>query len=133
MSQLFTRTYTNQMTSWLVYNWSTFGARTNHGQTQIHKIHHGLNLGEATTFPLIVFYVPGHEAYTQMSFCLKTPKLGLPQLWRPITSCANLRLKRGLKQSCNLHWEISSSMWNATYTQVNQGDYRLLVMENQNW
>jgi hypothetical protein len=29
---------------------------------------------EATTFPLIVFFVPGHEANTQMLFCPGTPK-----------------------------------------------------------
>jgi hypothetical protein len=45
-----------------------------HGQTQTHKIHHGLDLGEATTFPLIVYYVPLHEAHIQMTFCPKTPK-----------------------------------------------------------
>jgi len=38
-------------------------------QTWTHKIHHGLNLGEATTFPLIVYFVPGHKTNTQMSFC----------------------------------------------------------------
>jgi len=43
-------------------------------QTQIHKIHQGPDLGEATTFPLIVYYVLGHETNTQMSFCPRTPK-----------------------------------------------------------
>jgi len=46
----------------------------NHKQIQIHKIHHGLNLGEATTFPLLVYYVPAHGTNTQMSFCPKTLK-----------------------------------------------------------
>jgi hypothetical protein len=36
-----------------------------------------LDLGEATTFPLIIFFMPSHGAYTQMSFCPKTPKLGV--------------------------------------------------------
>jgi hypothetical protein len=31
-----------------------------------HKTHHGPNLGEATTFPFIVLFVPGHRACTQM-------------------------------------------------------------------
>ncbi len=87
---LFTWTCTNQTTSWLVHNWSIFGARTNHGQThtnhgqthtnhgqmrtnhgqtRTHKTHHGPDLGEAITFPLIVFSVPGHRTCTQMSFC----------------------------------------------------------------
>ncbi len=65
---------TNQTKSWLVHSWNTFGARMNHEQTQTHKTHHDSNLGEATTFPLIVFSVLGHKANTQMSFCLGTPK-----------------------------------------------------------
>jgi hypothetical protein len=55
-------------------NLKHFGARTSHKQTQTYKIHHGPDLGEATTFPLIVFFVPGHRASTQMSFCPRTPK-----------------------------------------------------------
>jgi hypothetical protein len=72
--QLLTQTCTNQTTSWLVCNLSAFGARANHGQTRTHKTHHGLHLKEATTFPLIVYYVPGHGTNTQMSFCPETPK-----------------------------------------------------------
>jgi hypothetical protein len=74
-SQLLTRTCANQITSWLVDSSSIFSAWTNHMHTQIHKIHHGLDLGEATTFLLIIFYVHGHMASTQMSFCLRIPKL----------------------------------------------------------
>jgi hypothetical protein len=73
--QLFTWIYTNQTTSWLVHSWSTFHARMSHGQTWIHKIHHGLDLGEATTFSLIILFVPSHKASTQMSFCSKTRNL----------------------------------------------------------
>jgi hypothetical protein len=72
--QLLTQTYTNQTTSWLMHSLNTFGARMSHELTWIHKIHHNLDLGEATTSPLIVYYVPGYGANTQMPFCLKTPK-----------------------------------------------------------
>jgi len=61
-------------TRWLVHNWNTFGARTSHMQTWTHKTHHGPNLGEATTFRLIVYFVPLHEAHIQMAFCSGTPK-----------------------------------------------------------
>jgi len=61
-------------TRWLVHNCSTFGARTSHGQTQIHKTHHGPDLGEATTFPLIVYSMLLHKAHIQMVFCPETPK-----------------------------------------------------------
>jgi hypothetical protein len=53
---------------------SIFGARTNHRQTRTHKIHHNLDLGEATTFPLIVYSMPFCKAHIQMAFCLGTPK-----------------------------------------------------------
>jgi hypothetical protein len=46
-----------------MHNLSTFGAKTSHGQTQIHKIHQGSELGEATTFPLIVYFVPLHKTH----------------------------------------------------------------------
>ncbi len=51
-----------------------FGAQMNHGQTRTHKTHHNLDLGEATTFPLIVYFVPGHRTIIEMSFCFGTPK-----------------------------------------------------------
>jgi hypothetical protein len=42
-----------------MYKWGTFSARTNHGQTRVHKTHHGPDLGEAITFLLIVFFTNG--------------------------------------------------------------------------
>ncbi len=84
-----------------MHSWSTFGARTSHGQTQIHKTHHDSNLGEATTFPLMVYFVPLHEAHIQMAFCSGTPKWEFrnsqiwdsfnfeSQLWGHITLCVD--------------------------------------------
>jgi len=68
-----------------MHSWNTFGARTNHMQTRIHKTHHNPDLEEAITFPLIIVFVPGHGASTKMSFLSqdsqvgvsKFPKLGL--------------------------------------------------------
>ncbi len=70
-----------------MHSWDTFGALMSHGQTQTHKTHHSLDLGEATTFPLIVFFVPNHGVDTQMSFCPRTPKLESrnSQNWVPTT------------------------------------------------
>jgi hypothetical protein len=122
-----------------MHSWNTFNAWTNHGQTQIHKTHHGLNLGEAITFPLIIFFVPSHGANTQKSFCPRTLnlrvskflKFRLPRLWRPITFCSNLWLRWYLKQSCSLCWQLSNDILHATWTQVHQGDFQLLVVRNQ--
>ncbi len=84
-----------------MHSWNTFGVGTNHKQTRTHKIHHGSDLGETTTFPPYSIIRACHEAYTQMSFCPKIPKLRVPEfsklgflrLWRFITSCEDLRLK----------------------------------------
>jgi len=56
--------------------------------------------------------------------------LGLSQLWKPITLCANLRLRWYLKQSCSPHGEISHNMWHATCTQRNWGFFLLLVVRS---
>ncbi len=95
----------NQPTRWLILCWSTFGARTSHGRFWTHKTHHGLDSGEATTFPHIVYSAPLHEGYIQMAFCPGTPPklpwLELPQLCGAIISCSDLRSRQGLKQSCS--------------------------------
>ncbi len=122
-----------------MHSWSTFGAWTNHEQTWTHKIHHDSVLGEAITFLLIIFFVLGHGVSTQMSFCPKTPNLGISkfsklrfsQFWRPITFYANLWLRWSLMQSCNPFQKLSKDMWHATSTQLNYGDSKLLVVTNQ--
>jgi hypothetical protein len=43
--------------------------------TWTHKIHHGLDSGEATTFPHIVFSAALHGGYIQMALFPGTPKL----------------------------------------------------------
>ncbi len=61
----------------------------------------------------------------------KFPKLGLPQLWGPITLCADLRLKWVLKKSYSPHQKLSNGMWHATCTQGSRVDSRLLVVGSQ--
>jgi hypothetical protein len=39
-----------------MHSYITFNAWTSHEHTQTHKIHHDPNLGEANTFPYIIFY-----------------------------------------------------------------------------
>ncbi len=51
------------------------------GQSQVtrtHKTHHGPDLGEATTFPLIVFSAPRFGDYIQMVLFPGTP--GSPEI-----------------------------------------------------
>ncbi len=122
-----------------MHNCNIFDAQMRHMHTCAHKIHHSPNLGEATTFLLIVFFVLGHGACTQMSFCPGTPKLGVPKfsklglpwLWRPIIFCVDLWLKWGLKWSYSPCRKLFNNMWHVTCMQVNQGDSRLLMVGNQ--
>jgi hypothetical protein len=121
-----------------MHSLNTFGARTSHGQTRTHKTQHGPNLGEATTFPLILYYVPLREAHIQMTFFLGFPngsfeisKVKTPATLGPITLCADLWLRWGLKQSCNPCWELLNGMWYTTWTQGNRVDTRLLVLRSQ--
>jgi hypothetical protein len=62
---------------------------------------------------------------------LKLPHLVLPRLWGRITSCANLWLQWGLKQSCNPHQELSNGMLHITYKQVNKVNSWLLMVGSQ--
>jgi hypothetical protein len=122
-----------------VHSWNIFCTQTNHEQTQTHKTHHELDLGEATTFPFIIFFVSGHGGNTQMSFCPATPKLripkfsklGLSQLWKPITSSENLRLRWDQMQSYSPRWDLSNGMWHATCMKINWGDSWLLMVGSQ--
>jgi hypothetical protein len=43
--------------------------------TLTHKIHHGPNSGEATTFPHIVFFATRSGGYIQMAQILGTPEM----------------------------------------------------------
>jgi hypothetical protein len=137
--QLFMRTYTNQTTSWLVHSWSTFGARMNHKQTQTHKTHHGPDLEESHhLFHYSIFYAWPRDQHPNVILSQKSQmgvskfsKLGLTQLWGPITLCSNLWLKWGLKKSYSPCRELSNDMWHANCMQGNQGDSRILMVKSQ--
>ncbi len=136
MGQLFTRTCTNQTTNWLMHSWNIFGAWMNHGQTHITRFITTRIWGKPPPSHLPHL---GYEACTQMSFFPRTPKLGilkflklrLLQFWKPITFCLDVRLKWGLKESCNHPWELFNNMWHTACTKTNQGDFWLLVVWSQ--
>jgi hypothetical protein len=61
----------------------------------------------------------------------KFPHLGLWRLWRPITSCADLRLQWGLKQSSSICQKLFNIMFHVTYTQQNRVNSQLVVIGSQ--
>jgi len=110
--------------------------------TRTHKTRHGPDLGEATTFPLIVYSTPLHGAHIQMAFhsrdswdsrvgVPKSRQLGLPGLWNPITLRADLGSKCGLKQICSSRRELSNGIWHVVCSQVNWVDSRLFLIGSQ--
>jgi hypothetical protein len=61
----------------------------------------------------------------------KSPRLWVSQLCGNITSRENLRLGRGLNQSCSSRRELSNDGSHATYKQGNQVDSQLSVVGSQ--
>ncbi len=62
------------------------------------------------------------------------PKLfwvGLSGLWASITSCIDLWLGWGLKQSCSSLWKLSNAMSHSFYRRWDRIDFRLFVIGNQ--
>ncbi len=72
------------------------------------------------------FFVPRLQSESP-----KIAKLGLSQLWNPITLCPDLRSRWGLKHNCSLSRNLSNGMWHNTYTQGNRVDSQLLVVRSQ--
>jgi hypothetical protein len=126
-NQSLTRTCTkpNQIASWLVHSWSTFGAKTSHGQTHIHKTHHSPDLGKPHLPLYSILCAWPRDQHPNVLL------LGLLQLWGLVILREDLQLKWSLKQSCNPRWEISNCMLHATCTRGNQGDLWLLVVGSQ--
>ncbi len=117
-----------------MHSLNTFGARTNHRQPRTHKTHHGPNLGEAITFPLIVFSTSFNRATSKWHFVLgllEFSQLGFSQFWGSITSRANFKLQWDLKQSCSPHQELSNNILHVAYTPGNRVDSRLLMVGSQ--
>jgi hypothetical protein len=61
----------------------------------------------------------------------KIPKVGSPTTLGRITLCADLRLKRSLKQSFSPHWKLFNGMLQTTCTQENRVDSPLLMVKSQ--
>jgi hypothetical protein len=65
----------NQPRSWLEFILHPLGVGTSHEQPWTHLTHHGLDSGEATTFPLILFSTALRRTCIQMALFPGTPKV----------------------------------------------------------
>jgi hypothetical protein len=104
--------------------------------------HHGPNLGEATTFPLIVFSAALRRGYIQMALFPRTPKLEsqncpktvlarVPGLWKLISPDCQVQLERGLNQCCRSPQELSIAMLHTVIGHRKEVDSRLLMVGSQ--
>jgi hypothetical protein len=104
--------------------------------TWTHLIHHGLDSGEATTFPLIVFsawglHPNGSFSRDSQGGVSKLSQFRLPGLWASITSHHELGSGRGLNQSCSSPRDLSNTMLHSYYRRRKEVDSRLLVVGSQ--
>jgi hypothetical protein len=105
----------NQPTSWLVHIRKHSGCWDKPRATRTHLTHHNLDLGEATTFPHILFFAFAHGTYIRMAFCLETPKESWNcPVWTPRTLGAhNSQLKPpiGMRSKANLYLSSRAFQW----------------------
>jgi hypothetical protein len=107
-----------------------------------HLTHHGLDSGEATTFPLIVFSATLRRDYIQMALFPGTPKLesrncpetvpgGVPGLWELITPDCQVLSQRGLNQSCSPRRDLFNALSHSRFRCRGEVNSRLLVVGSQ--
>jgi hypothetical protein len=92
-----------------------------------------LNLKEATTFPLVVFFVFGHKANTQMSFCLGSLITFETEIHETLKAHFFFQTFNWIKIFKKIIVLIMSfnDMWHVTCTYENLGDSSLLMVVNQ--
>jgi len=107
-----------------------------------HKTHHGLDSGDATTIPHIVYSATLSRTYIQVALFPETPKLesrnptkcpdsGLPGLWEVIAPRPDLGSQRGLNQSCIPRRDLSNDISHSRIGHWELIDSRLLVVGSQ--
>jgi len=123
---------------WLVRNWNIFGARTNHGQHGHIKLTTAWTWGKPSPSPYSILctspWGPHPNDFVSWDSQVggpKSPKLGLLQLWSPITLRVDLGSRCGLKKSFSPCWELFNGMSHAICRQVNRVNSRLFLVESQ--
>jgi hypothetical protein len=106
--------------------------------TWTHKTHHGLDSGEATTFPHIVFSAASRGGYIRMAQIPGTPEMEsrnspgeTPELWTTITPDCKVGSRWGLNQSCSPRQDLSNAMSHTQIGRREEVDSRLLVVGSQ--
>jgi len=104
--------------------------------------HHGLDSGEATTFPHIVYSVTLRGGYIRMALFPGTPEMesrtypecvpvGVPGLWTTIAPRPDLRSGRDLKQSCSPRRELFNDVLHSPSARWERVDSQLLLVRSR--
>ncbi len=126
----------NQPTSWLVHIQKHYGCWDKPRATRIHLIHHGLDSGEATTFPHTLFSTFAHGTCIQMAFCPRLPRRSLKTVpvWTPGTSGghnSHLRPPIGMRSEANLYLSSRAFQWCAALHLHTPGSGRFSTFSGQ--
>jgi hypothetical protein len=90
-----------------------------------------LGLGGSHHLPPYSILYSSSPHWDSQSGVPKLFRFGLLGLWAFITSCPELRLGRGLNQSCSSPQELSNSVSHSTCTHRDRVDSRLLMVGSQ--
>jgi hypothetical protein len=129
----------NQPTSWLVHIRNILGVENKPRATldSLNSPRPGLG-GSHHLPPYSILCVTSPHLHPNGSFSRDSqngiPKLsrfGLPGLWTFITSCSDLRLGWGLKQTCSSPSKLSNGLSHSTFTHRDRVDSWLLVVGSQ--
>jgi hypothetical protein len=129
----------NQPTSWLVHIRNTLGVENKPRATLDSLDSPWPELGGShhlSPYSILCVTPPhlhpnGSFSRDSQSGVLKLSRFGLPGLWAFITSCSDLRLGWGLKQTCNFLRKLSKGVSHSTCTHRDRVDSRLLVVGSQ--
>jgi hypothetical protein len=125
-------------TKWLVHSWSTFSAKTNHGQFGLTRLTTARTWGKPPPSPYSILctslqgsHPNGFLSQDSHLGIPKLPTLGFLRLWGLITLCVDLRLRWCLNQSYSPRQEFSNGMSHATCMQGNLVDSWFLMVKSQ--
>jgi hypothetical protein len=106
--------------------------------TLTHKIHHGPNSREATTFPYSSLcsspsrlHPNGTISRDSQVGVPKLSRVGVPGLWELITPDCKVQSRRGLNQSCSFPREVFKAMLHSRIEHQKEVGFRLLVVKSQ--
>jgi hypothetical protein len=127
-------------TKWLVHSWSTFGARTSHGQHGHTRLTTARTWGSHHLPPYSTlcssrrrWHPNGYFSRDSRVGVPKLSRVGVPGLWTPISLDCRVRSQRDLKQSCSPHQDLSNAVSHSQIGCREEVDSRLLVVGSQNW